>query len=91
MSFFEMNVALAFRYFSYSKIDLAIIEVGLGGRLDATNIIEPELSIKRVTIVSLNSFVCSNRNTSSALLVITLSTNAKRLFLPSPAYECQVF
>ena len=52
MSFFEMNVALAFRYFSYSKIDLAIVEVGLGGRLDATNIIEPELSI--ITNVSLD-------------------------------------
>ena len=40
-----MTVALAFEYFSKSKVDIAIIETGLGGRLDATNIIIPELSI----------------------------------------------
>ena len=45
ISFFEMTVALAFEYFSKSKVDIAIIETGLGGRLDATNIIIPELSI----------------------------------------------
>ena len=45
ISFFEMTVALAFKYFSKSKVDIAIIETGLGGRLDATNIVIPELSI----------------------------------------------
>jgi len=45
ISFFEMTVALAFEYFSRAKVDIAIIETGLGGRLDATNIIIPELSI----------------------------------------------
>ena len=45
MSFFEMTVALAFNYFSKEKVDIAIIETGLGGRLDSTNIINPELSI----------------------------------------------
>ena len=44
-SFFEMTVALAFDYFSRQKVDIAIIEVGLGGRLDSTNIITPELSV----------------------------------------------
>ncbi|MFN4123160.1 MAG: bifunctional folylpolyglutamate synthase/dihydrofolate synthase [Flavobacteriales bacterium] len=44
-SFFEMNVVLAFYYFAKQKVDIAIIETGLGGRLDSTNIIEPELSI----------------------------------------------
>lgn len=44
-SFFEWSVALAFDYFAEKKVDIAIIEVGLGGRLDATNIICPELSI----------------------------------------------
>ncbi|GAC1423912.1 MAG: folylpolyglutamate synthase/dihydrofolate synthase family protein [Flavisolibacter sp.] len=44
-SFFEITVAMAFEYFFAEKIDLAIIEVGLGGRLDSTNIITPELSI----------------------------------------------
>jgi len=44
-TFFEMSVALAFWYFSKVKVDYAIIEVGLGGRLDATNIITPVLSI----------------------------------------------
>ena len=45
MSFFEMSVALAFQHFSSQEVDIAIIEVGLGGRLDSTNIIQPELSI----------------------------------------------
>ena len=45
LSFFEMTVGLAFHYFAQSKVDIAIIEVGLGGRLDSTNIISPELSV----------------------------------------------
>lgn len=44
-SFFEWTVGLAFDYFAEKKVDVAIIEVGLGGRLDSTNIIIPELSI----------------------------------------------
>jgi dihydrofolate synthase/folylpolyglutamate synthase len=45
LSFFEMTVGLAFDYFSNDKVDIAIIEVGMGGRLDSTNIILPELSV----------------------------------------------
>jgi dihydrofolate synthase / folylpolyglutamate synthase len=45
MSFFEMTVGLAFGYFEKEKVDIAIIEVGLGGRLDATNIIMPLISV----------------------------------------------
>ena len=45
LSFFEMTVGLAFEYFASKKVDIAIIEVGLGGRLDSTNIITPELSV----------------------------------------------
>ncbi|MGK0379632.1 MAG: dihydrofolate synthase/folylpolyglutamate synthase [Patiriisocius sp.] len=44
-SFFEMTVALAFDHFANSKVDIAIIETGLGGRLDSTNVITPELSV----------------------------------------------
>ncbi len=44
-SFFEMTVAMAFLYFSKENVDVAVIEVGLGGRLDSTNIINPVLSI----------------------------------------------
>jgi dihydrofolate synthase/folylpolyglutamate synthase len=44
-SFFEMNVALAFDYFARKKVDIAVIETGLGGRLDSTNVIIPELSL----------------------------------------------
>ena len=44
LSFFEMTVGLAFDYFADEKVDIAIIEVGLGGRLDSTNIITPEIS-----------------------------------------------
>ena len=44
-SFFEMTVALAFDYFRKNSIDIAVVEVGMGGRLDSTNIINPDLSV----------------------------------------------
>ncbi len=44
-SFFEISVFLAFEYFAQNQVDIAVIEVGLGGRLDATNIILPQLSV----------------------------------------------
>lgn len=44
-SFFEMTVGMAFDYFAHKKVDIAIIEVGLGGRLDSTNIITPEIAL----------------------------------------------
>jgi len=44
-SFFEITVAMAFEYFAQQQVDIAIIETGLGGRLDSTNIIKPQLSI----------------------------------------------
>ncbi|AOM76468.1 bifunctional folylpolyglutamate synthase/dihydrofolate synthase [Pedobacter steynii] len=51
-SFFEVTVAMAFSYFAEEQVDIAIIEVGLGGRLDSTNIITPELSV--ITNISLD-------------------------------------
>ncbi|MEO0902307.1 MAG: Mur ligase family protein, partial [Bacteroidota bacterium] len=45
LSFFEMTVGMAFSYFAEENVDIAIIEVGLGGRLDSTNIIIPEVSL----------------------------------------------
>lgn len=44
-SFFELTTAMAFLYFASNKVDIAIVEVGLGGRLDCTNLIQPDLSI----------------------------------------------
>ena len=44
-SFFELTVTMAFDYFAREKVDIAVVEVGLGGRLDSTNIISPEVSI----------------------------------------------
>lgn len=44
-SFFEATMAMAFSYFAAEKVDVAVVEVGLGGRLDSTNIIQPELSV----------------------------------------------
>ena len=52
MSFFELSFGLAISYFNKNKVDIAIIEVGLGGRLDATNIINPLMSI--ITNISLD-------------------------------------
>ena len=51
-SFFELTTALAFKYFAEAKVDVAVIEVGLGGRLDCTNIISPVLSL--ITNISLD-------------------------------------
>lgn len=51
-SFFELTTALAFKYFAEQKVDVAIIEVGLGGRLDCTNIITPLVSV--ITNISLD-------------------------------------
>lgn len=51
-SFFEITTALAFKYFSEKNIDIAVVEVGLGGRLDSTNIITPVLSV--ITNISLD-------------------------------------
>ena len=51
-SFFEMLTAMAFEHFATSKVDVAVLEVGMGGRLDATNVVEPRVSI--ITDVSLD-------------------------------------
>ncbi|MGH9511763.1 MAG: bifunctional folylpolyglutamate synthase/dihydrofolate synthase [Terriglobales bacterium] len=51
-SFFEMLTAMAFEYFAKNKVDIAVLEVGMGGRLDATNVIEPLVSV--ITDISLD-------------------------------------
>ncbi len=51
-SFFELSSMMAFQYFAHEKVDIAVIEVGLGGRLDSTNIISPLLSV--ITNISLD-------------------------------------
>ena len=45
LSFFEMSVGMAFDYFAQEQVDIAVVEVGLGGRLDSTNILKPEVSV----------------------------------------------
>ena len=51
-SYFEILTALAFLYFAESEVEIAVLEVGMGGRLDATNVVEPLLSI--ITDISLD-------------------------------------
>ncbi len=51
-SFFEMTVAMAFRYFEEEQVDIAVIETGMGGRLDSTNVITPLVSV--ITNVSMD-------------------------------------
>ena len=60
LSFFEMTVGLAFNYFSKNKVDIAIIEVGMGGRLDSTNIIIPILSVITNISIDHTKFLGSN-------------------------------
>ncbi len=51
-SFFEMMTAIAFTHFAREKVDIAVLEVGMGGRLDATNVVEPRVSV--ITDISLD-------------------------------------
>ena len=51
-SFFEMLTAIAFEYFAQRRVDIAVLEVGMGGRLDATNVVEPRVSV--ITDISLD-------------------------------------
>ena len=51
-SFFEMLTAIAFEYFAREKVDIAVLEVGMGGRLDATNVVDPLVSV--ITDISLD-------------------------------------
>ena len=51
-SFFEMLTAIAFEHFARRKVDIAVLEVGMGGRLDATNVVEPRISV--ITDISLD-------------------------------------
>ena len=60
LSFFEITVGLAFDYFSKNKVDIAIIEVGMGGRLDSTNIITPVLSVITNISIDHTKFLGSN-------------------------------
>ena len=55
-SFFELATALAFQYFAEQQVDVAVIEVGLGGRLDCTNIIHPDISV--ITNISFDHVQC---------------------------------
>jgi dihydrofolate synthase/folylpolyglutamate synthase len=65
-SFFEITVAMAFQYFAEQGVDIAVIETGLGGRLDSTNVIEPELSI--ITSIGLDHMALLG-NTREAIAV----------------------
>jgi dihydrofolate synthase/folylpolyglutamate synthase len=51
-SFFEMLTAIAFEYFAQERVEIAVLEVGMGGRLDATNVVEPRISV--ITDISLD-------------------------------------
>ncbi len=57
LSFFEWTVGLAFDYFATEQVDIAIIEVGMGGRLDSTNVIQPELSVITNTVTTTVNFL----------------------------------
>jgi dihydrofolate synthase/folylpolyglutamate synthase len=54
-SFFELTTAMAFKYFAEQKIDVAVVEVGLGGRLDCTNIIMPDLLSLLISVLTICS------------------------------------
>ncbi len=61
LSFFEMTVGMAFAYFAEKKVDYGVIEVGMGGRLDATNIITPKLSVITNIALDHTQFLGSTR------------------------------
>ncbi len=63
ITFFEFATAMAFEYFKRKKVDIAIIETGMGGRLDATNIVSPQLSV--ITGISLDHTAYLGKNIES--------------------------
>jgi dihydrofolate synthase / folylpolyglutamate synthase len=58
-SFFEMLTAIAFEYFAQNKVEIAVLEVGMGGRLDATNVIEPRVSVITDIALDHQKFLCN--------------------------------
>jgi len=75
LSFFEMTVGLAFCYFSDKKVDVAVIEVGMGGKLDGTNLITPELSIITNIGMDHTQFLGDNLETIAAEKAGIIKTN----------------
>ena len=59
LSFFEMTVGLAFDYFATQQVDIAVVEVGMGGRLDSTNVITPLISVITNIVFDHNQFLCN--------------------------------
>ena len=92
LSFFEMTAALAFDYFAQSDVEVAVIETGLGGRLDATNIIVPILSI--ITIIGEHDERCDPVFAEVAAANKSKLLHAEELFTctgQEPAGERQLF
>jgi folylpolyglutamate synthase/dihydrofolate synthase len=84
LSFFEITTGMAFKWFADEQVDVAVIEVGLGGRLDSTNIIRPELSI--ITSIALDH--CALLATPSKQSRPRRREYSKAGFLPLPGSSC---
>src|SRR5579862_4111706 len=65
-SFFEMLTAIAFEHFAQNKVEMVVLEVGMGGRLDATNVVEPRVSV--ITLVASNRPPMPTSNTTISTL-----------------------
>ena len=80
LSFFEMTVGMAFDFFAESKVDIAVIEVGLGGRLDSTNIIRPEVCL--ITNIGMDhTDILGDTLEKMSNYVTFLNTNPEFLFV----------
>ena len=92
-SFFELTTALAFKYFAEQKVDIAIVEVGLGGRLDCTDIVTPILSV--ITNISLRSYPvlrqlsCRNSREKGRIIKQGVPTIIGKLFLRLESFSIQ--
>ncbi len=86
LTYFEASTLLAFKYFSDQKVDIAVLEVGLGGRWDSTNIVEPELSV--ITNVSLDhTHLLGDSIQKIAFEKVGISRKNKPLIIGSPQEE----
>ena len=86
LTYFEASTLLAFKYFSDQKVDIAVLEVGLGGRWDSTNIVEPELSV--ITNVSLDhTHLLGDSIQKIAFEKVGISRKNKPLIIGSPQKE----
>lgn len=101
-SFFEVNTAMAFKYFADNKVDLAVVECGLGGRLDSTNVLQPEAAVITQIDIDHTNFLGKTLTKiaeekagiikpGSSILISDTNTSLKPLFRKKVTWQNKIF